>query len=160
MKLLILIATFIALEVPAFSQAAIKLTNRQFPDGGGSSKELDPDRRESTETFYDTSGAVTYKIRCKLDEHLQPVSGIYYNKAGKVFQKSAYKLDGQNRIVQEVVYDPKDRLVYTKTFEYGMRTRMIMGKQTTTSFLEKVYTYDARGQLKKVEQAGKGKKPR
>lgn len=155
MKLPVILAVFLALGSPSFAQAAKKLSNRQFPDGSGSSKEIDPSTREAIETFYDVSGRVTYKIRYKLDARLQPLSGIYYNSAGRVFQKSAYKLDPEDRIVQEVVYDAKDRLVCTKNFEYGMRTRMVEGKQTRSAYVEKVYIYDANGNLKNVEQSGR-----
>ena len=150
-----ILAVFLALGSTSFAQAAKKLSNRQFPDGTGSSKEVDPSTGESIETFYDVSGRVTYKIRYKLDARLQPVSGIYYNSAGRVFQKSAYKLDPEDRIIQEVVYDSRDRLVCTKNFEYGMRTQMVQGKQTRTAYVEKVYIYDANGRLKNVEQAGR-----
>lgn len=154
MKVLIILVAFLAFEASSFSQAAKKLTNRQYPDGTGSSNEIDPEKRESVETFYDTAGQVIYKILYKLDSRLKPVSGIYYNKKGQVFQKSAYKLDGQDRIIQEVVYDPKDRLVCTKNYEYGMRNRTRQGETTSVAYVEKVYVYDSTGRLKNVEQAG------
>ena len=77
------------------------------------------------------------------------MSGIYYNAAGVVFQKSSYKLDGADRIVQEVVYDSKDRLVCTKNFIYGTRAG-----QTKVIGID---LYDSNGVLVRP-QKGSGKK--
>lgn len=151
----ILIATLCALILPSFAQAGKKVTNRQFPDGTGSSKSLDSEKRESIETVYDTAGRMVYRIRYKLDHRMQLVSGIYYNKLGKIFQKSAYRLDPQDRIIQEVVYDSKDRLVCTKNYEYGVRTQWVQGRPTQSTFVERVSVYDSQGRLKTTTQTGK-----
>ena len=143
------IIALLALSTFAFAAPAKKITNREFPDRSGSSKEIDPDKRQSIETFYDQSRKPTYKIVYKLDERLQPMSGIYYNAAGVVFQKSSYKLDGADRIVQEVVYDSKDRLVCTKNFIYGTRAG-----QTKVIAID---LYDSNGVLVRP-QKGSGKK--
>lgn len=143
------IIVFLALSTFAFAAPAKKITNREFPDRSGSSKEIDPDKRQSIETFYDQSRKPTYKIVYKLDERLQPISGIYYNGAGVVFQKSTYKLDGADRIIQEVVYNSKDRLVCTKNFIYGTRAG-----QTKVIGID---TYDSNGVLIRPQQSG-GKK--
>ena len=139
------IIVLLALSTFAFAAPAKKITNREFPDHSGSSKEIDPDKHQSIETFYDSSRKPTYKIVYKLDERLQPVSGIYYNAAGTVFQKSTYKLDGADRIIQEVVYDAKDRLVCTKNFIYGTRAG-----QTKVIGID---TYDSNGTLIRPQQA-------
>lgn len=143
------IIVFLALSTFAFAAPAKKITNREFPDRSGSSKEIDPDKRQSIETFYDQSRKPTYKIVYKLDERMQPMSGIYYNGAGVVFQKSTYKLDGADRIIQEVVYNSKDRLVCTKNFIYGTRAG-----QTKVIGID---TYDSNGVLIRPQQSG-GKK--
>ena len=133
---LLLIPTLVFAGLPAK-----KVTTRLFPDGSGSTKEIDPEKRQSTETFINSSGKMTYKIIYQLDERLQPISGIYYNPQDKVFQKSTYKTDGADRIIQEVVYDAKDRPVYTKNFIFGTKS----GK----SALVGVDIYDANGTLMK-----------
>ncbi len=132
------------LAIPALAFAGLpakKVSTRLFPDGTGSTKEIDPEKRQSIETFINSSGKMTYKIVYQLDERLQPLSGIYYNAQNKVFQKSSYKVDGADRILQEVVYDAKDRLACTKNFIYGTRS----GK----SALVGVDIYDANGVLMK-----------
>ncbi len=142
----------VLLALSAFAVAAPpakKISNREFPDGSGSSKQIDPDKHQSIEIFYDAGRKPTYKIVYKLDERLQPMSGIYYNNAGVVFQKSTYKLDGADRIVQEVVYDAKDHLVCTKNFIYGTRAG-----QTKVIGID---TYDSSGALVRPQQ-GSGKK--
>ncbi len=143
------IIVLLALCTFAFAVPAKKVTNREFPDGTGSSKEIDPDKHQSIEIFYDQSRKPTYKIVYKLDERLQPMSGIYYNAAGVVFQKSTYKIDGADRIIQEVVYDSKDNLVCTKNFIYGTRAG-----QTKVIGID---TYDSNGVLIRAPK-GSGKK--
>src|SRR5262245_42490706 len=100
----------------ALAAPAIRVTNTEYEDGTGSSKEVNPEKRESVETFFDThtdgkdaKRRQLYKIVCKLDDRLQPVSGIYYNNAGKIFQKSVYTLDGADHMIQEIVYNAKDQ---------------------------------------------------
>jgi hypothetical protein len=128
-----------ALTLTAWAAPALKITNRQFEDGGGSSKQVDPEKRQAIESFITATGKLQYRIIYSLDERLQPLSGVYYNAAGRVFQKSAYKLDGADRIIQEVVYDANDKLVCTKNYVYGSRS----GKDTVVA----VDTYDANGNL-------------
>src|SRR5687767_13927506 len=99
---LLILAT---LNLAVFGPPALKVTNRQYEDGSGSSKQLDPEKKQAIESFITGAGRLQYRIIYQLDERLQPLSGIYYNAAGRVFQKSAYKLDGSDRIIQEVVYD-------------------------------------------------------
>src|SRR5688572_25219717 len=125
--------------VSAWSAPALKVTNRQFEDGGGSSKQVDPEKRQAIESFITPTGKLQYRIIYQLDDRLQPLSGVYYNAAGRVFQKSAYKLDGADRIVQEVIYDANDKLVCTKNYVYGTRG----GKDTVVA----VDTYDPNGRL-------------
>ena len=137
MKSLLLIVSLFSIS--AYAAPALKITNRQFEDGGGSSKQVDPEKRQAIESFITGSGKLQYRIIYSLDERLQPVSGVYYNAAGRVFQKSAYKLDGADRIIQEVVYDAADKLVCTKNYVYGTRG----GKDTVVA----VDTYDANGNL-------------
>ncbi len=135
------------LAIPALAFAALpakKVSTRLFPDGTGSTKEIDPEKHQSTESFVDASGKMTYKIIYQLDERMQPLSGVYYNAVGKVFQKSAYKVDGADRIIQEVVYDAKDRLACTKNFIYGTRSNK--------SALIGVDIYDANGVLKQTQK--------
>jgi hypothetical protein len=127
------------LNLAAFGAPALKVTNRQYEDGSGSSKEIDPEKKQAIESFITGTGRLQYRIIYQLDDRLQPVSGVYYNAAGRVFQKSAYKLDGSDRIIQEVVYDGSDRLVCTKNYIYGTRG----GKDTVVG----VDTYDPNGKL-------------
>lgn len=129
----------LALSAVALGVPPIRITNREFPDGSGSSKETDPAKHQSTETFYDASRRMTSKIVCKLDERHQPVSGIHYNAKGVIYQKSAYKLDGEDRIIQEVIYDAQDRLLGTKNYNYGTRN----GRAVVVT----VDTYDSNGNL-------------
>jgi hypothetical protein len=75
----------------------------------------------------------------QLDDRLQPMSGIYYNAKNQVFQKCNYKLDGSDRIIQEVVYDPKGTLTGTNNYIYGTR-----GGQSTLIGVDR---YDANGNL-------------
>ena len=138
MKSILLILAMLSL--PAWSAPALKVTNRQFEDGGGSSKQVDPEKRQAIESFITGSGKLQYRIIYTLDERLQPVSGVYYNAAGRVFQKSAYRLDGADRIIQEVVYDPNDKLVCTRNYVYGTRA----GKNDTVVAVD---TYDPNGNL-------------
>ncbi len=129
-----------ALSMPLFSAPALKITNRQFEDGGGSSKQVDPEKKQSIESFITATGKLQYRIIYQLDDRLQPVSGVYYNAAGRVFQKSAYRLDGADRIIQEVIYDANDKLVCTKNYVYGSRG----GKDNTVVAVD---IYDANGNL-------------
>jgi hypothetical protein len=138
MKFLLLFLS--ALSFSAWGAPALKVTNRQFEDGGGSSKQVDPEKRQAIESFITGSGKLQYRIIYALDERLQPLSGVYYNAAGRVFQKSAYKLDGADRIIQEVVYDANDKLVCTKNYVYGTRG----GKENAVVAVD---TYDANGNL-------------
>lgn len=140
--------SLVALGAPG--QPASKVTNRQFPDGSGSSKQLDAEKRQSIESFIGPTGKLQYRIIYQLDERLQPLSGVYYNAAGRVFQKSAYKLDGADRIIQEVVYDANDKLVCTKNYVYGNRR----GKDNTVIAVD---TYDPNGNL--IVPAKKGGSP-
>jgi antitoxin component YwqK of YwqJK toxin-antitoxin module len=129
----------LALSAVTLADPPIRITNREFPDGSGSSKETDPSKRQATETFYDPSRRMTGKVVYKLDERLQPLSGIYYNAKGVIYQKSAYKLDGEDRIIQEVIYDAQGRLLGTKNYNYGTRN----GK----AIIVAVDTYDSNGNL-------------
>src|SRR5438552_15168834 len=77
MKTLIL---FLALVTVAAAIPPIRITNREYPDGSGSSRETDPSKQQSVETFYETayeSGRrvrrMTHKVIYKLDERLQPM---------------------------------------------------------------------------------------
>jgi hypothetical protein len=147
----ILLTILVALCLPAWSAPAIKVTNRQFEDGSGSSKQVDPEKKQAIESFITGAGKLQYRIIYSLDDRLQPISGVYYNAAGRVFQKSAYKLDGADRIIQEVIYDANDKLVCTKNFVYGSRG----GKDNTVVAVD---TYDANGNL--TGQPKKGAAPR
>lgn len=145
------LAIFIALTAVASAIPPIRVTNREYPDGSGSSRERDPSKRESTETFYDSRRRVTHKIVYKLDERLQPVSALLYNANGVLYQKSAYKLDGDDRIIQEVIYDAKDKLLGTKNYNYGTRNG--------SAIVVNVDTYDANGNLLQTPRLSKsGKK--
>jgi hypothetical protein len=149
--LLLILATF---NVAAFGAPALKVTNRQYEDGGGSSKEVDPEKKQAIESFITGAGKLQYRIIYQLDDRLQPLSGVYYNAAGRVFQKSAYKLDGADRIIQEVIYDGTDKLVCTKNYIYGTRG----GKDKVVA----VDTYDPNGRLiptvKKSSGGGGGRR--
>jgi hypothetical protein len=146
-----LLTILVALSLPAFAAPATKVTNRQFEDGSGSSKQVDPEKKQAIESFINGAGKLQYRIIYSLDDRLQPLSGVYYNAAGRVFQKSAYKLDGADRIIQEVIYDANDKLVCTKNFVYGSRG----GKDNTVVAVD---TYDANGNL--LAQPKKGAAPR
>ena len=144
---------FLALTAIASAEPPIRITNREFPDGSGSSREMDPSKRQSTETFYDSGRRVTHKIVYKLDERLQPVSAILYNAKGIVYQKSTYKLDGEDRIIQEVIYDAKGNLLGTKNYNYSTRNG--------SAIVINVDTYDANGNLIQTPRLSKsGKKTR
>lgn len=145
MKNFLLILT--ALCVPALGAPALKVTNRQFEDGSGSSKQVDPEKKQAIESFITGTGKLQYRIIYSLDDRLQPVSGVYYNAAGRVFQKSAYRLDGADRIIQEVIYDANDKLVCTKNYVYGTRG----GKDNT---IVAVDVYDANGNLQAQPRKG------
>ena len=147
------LAIFLALTALASALPPIRITNREYPDGSGSSREMDPSKRQSVETFYDSRRRVTKKIVYKLDERLQPVSALLYNANGVLFQKSAYKLDGEDRIIQEVIYDAKDRLLGTKNYNYTTRNG--------AAIVVNVDTYDANGNLLQTPRLSKsGKKSR
>ena len=128
-----------ALQTRTFAEPPIRVINREFPDRSGSSRIIDPSKRESTETFYDSSRRVTHKIVYRLDERLAPVSAIMYNAKGVIYQQSAYKTDGEDRIIQEVIYGPKDNLIGTKNYIYTIRTN--------GSIAVDVDTYDSNGNL-------------
>ena len=147
MKTLILLFALTAL---ASAVPAIRITNREYPDGSGSSRELDPTKHQSTESFYDSSRRLTHKVVCKLDERLAPVSAISYNAKGVVYQKSTYKLDGEDRIIQEVIYDAKGNLLGTKNYNYSFRN----GSSVAIS----VDTYDANGNLIQTPRLSKSSK--
>jgi len=142
----------LALSTVALAAPPIRITNREFPDGSGSSKETDPSKRESTETFYDARRVMTSKAVYKLDERLQPVSAIFYNAKGVIYQKSAFKVDGEDRVIQEVIYDAKGNLLGTKNFNYGTRN----GKSTVVT----VDWYDSNGNLIRTPRAAAPKKGR
>lgn len=145
------LSILIALTSLASALPPIRITNREYPDRSGSSRELDPSKRQSTETFYDSMRRVTHKIVYKLDERLQPVSALLYNAKGILYQKSAYKLDGEDRIIQEVIYDAKDKLLGTKNYNYGTRNG--------SAIVVNVDTYDANGNLLQTPRLSKsGKK--
>ena len=146
-----LIAFLLTLAAMASAAPALKITNRQFEDGGGSSKQVDAEKKQAIESFITGTGKLQYRIIYQLDERLQPISGVYYNAAGRVFQKSAYRLDGADRIIQEVVYDANDKLVCTKNYVYGNRG----GKDSTVVAID---TYDANGNLIPTKKAGGGRR--
>ncbi len=139
MKTSKVILLLLALSAAAFAEPTIRVINREYPDGSGSSRQIDPSKRESTETFYDSSRRMTHRIVYKLDERLAPVSAILYNAKGLIYQKSAYKTDGEDRVIQEVIYGPKDNLLGTKNYIYSMRSNGSIGVS--------VDTYDANGNL-------------
>ncbi len=144
-------AIFLALTALAAAIPPIRITNREFPDGSGSSREMDPSKRQSTEIFYDSRRRVTQKIVYKLDDRLQPVSALLYNASNVLFQKCTYKLDGEDRVIQEVIYDAKDRLLGTKNYNYGTRNG--------SAIVVNVDTYDANGNLLATPRMSKiGKK--
>ena len=136
MKPLMLLLSLTMLAVAAPSK---RVTNREYPDGSGSSKETDPDKHQAVETFYDPSGKITHKILYQLDERLQPQSAFYYDPKGRIYQKSAYKLDGADRVIQEVIYNAKDVLLCTKNYNYGTRNG--------STLVIDVDVYDAKGNL-------------
>lgn len=134
------ILTLFIVASTAFAVPAIKVSNREFPDGTWSSKEINPEKRRSIERFYTSGSKVAYQtILYQLDDRMQPMSGIYYNAKNQVFQKCTYKLDGADHIIQEVVYDAKGNLTGTNNFIYGTRA----GQST----LINVDRYDANGNL-------------
>jgi hypothetical protein len=144
---------FFALTALASAIPPIRITNREYPDGSGSSRETDPSKRQSTETFYDSSRKVTHKAVTKLDEHLAPVSAIFYNAKGVIYQKCTYRLDGEDRIIQEVIYDAKDNLLGTKNYTYGSRNG--------SAIVVNVDIYDANGNLIQTPRLSKsGKRTR
>ena len=146
--------TLIALLIiatTAFALPAKKVSNREFPDGTWSSKEIDPEKRQSIERFYTRGSKVAYQtVVYKLDARMQPESGIYYNGKNQVFQKCTYILDGADRIIQEIVYDARNALSGTNNYIYGTR-----GGQST---LINVDRYDANGVL--IPKAKVTKRPR
>ena len=141
---------FLALTALASAVPPIRITNRSYPDGSGSSREMDPSKRQSMETFYDSGRRVTHKVLYKLDERLQPVSAILYNAKGIIYQKSTYKLDGEDRVIQEVIYDPKGNLLGTKNYNYGTRNG--------GAIVVNVDTYDANGNLIQTPRLSKSAK--
>lgn len=150
MKIWILLLVF---ALPANAVPPIRITNREYPDGSGSSREMDPAKRQSTESFYDSSRKLTHRVVYQLDERLAPVSAISYNSKGVIYQKSAFKLDGEDRIIQEVIYDAKGTLLGTKNYLYSTRN----GGAIAVS----VDTYDANGNLIQTPRLSKsGKRTR
>lgn len=139
MRLVKHLLIFLALSAVAIAIPPIRLTNREYPDGSRSSREIDPIKHLSTESFFDPGLRLTHKLVCKLDERLAAVSAIMYNAKGVVMQKSTYKLDGEDRIIQEVIYDPRDNLLGTKNYHYSTRNG--------SSVVVSVDTYDANGNL-------------
>lgn len=146
---LLALATFASLALGA---PAKRVTHTEHEDGTGSSKEIDPEKRESTETFFNSQRKPMYKIVYKLDDRLQPQSGVYYNNAGKIFQKSTYTLDGADRMIQEVVYDGRDALVCTKNYIWGTR----FGKPA----LVKVEVYNKHGVKTRTQEGEKLRRSR
>ena len=150
MKTLIIFLTLTALAV---AKPTILVTVRRYPDGTSSEREIDPSKRESVETFYDSGKKLTHKIVYKLDERLEPVSAIMYNPKGVIYQKCAYKTDAEDRVIQEVIYGPRDNLLGTKNYIYSMRP----GGAISVS----VDTYDANGNLIQTPRLSKsGKRTR
>jgi len=147
MKTLIILFLF---SVASSAIPPIRITNREYPDGSGSSRETDPLKHTSTETFYDSNRRMTHKAVYKLDDRLAPVSAIFYNAKGLAYQKSTYKLDGDDRVIQEVFYDAKGNLLGTKNYTYGTRN----GKDTVVN----VDTYDANGNLIQTPRLSKSSK--
>jgi antitoxin component YwqK of YwqJK toxin-antitoxin module len=133
------LAALLASAVVALGIPPKRVTNREYPDGSGSSKETDPEKRQAIETFYSATGRVTHKVLYQLDERQQPVSAIFYDTKNRIYQKSAYKLDGEDRIIQEVIYDAKGNLLGTRNYNYGTRN----GRSTVID----IDTYDANGNL-------------
>ena len=122
MKILLTVLVMITLISPlGAAPRGIKVTNRQYPDGSGSSKLLDPEKRTAEETFVDSRGRTTHKIVYGLDERQQPASAHYYSAAGVLVYKATYKLDGADRIIQEVMMDKNGKLLYTRNYNYGTR---------------------------------------
>ncbi len=141
---------FLALSVIASALPPIRITNREYPDGSGSSRELDPLKKQSTESFYDSSRRLTHKVVQKLDERLAPVSAITYNAKDVITQKSTYKLDGEDRVIQEVIYDARGNLLGTKNYHYSIRNG--------TAVVIDVDTYDANGNLIQAPRYSKSSK--
>ena len=130
----------ILITASAFATPAKKVSNREFPDGTWSSKEIDPEKAQSIERFYTRGSKVAYQtVVYKLDPKQHPESGIYYNAKNQIFQKCTYILDGEYRIIQEIVYDSRNTLTGTNNYIYGTR-----GGQST---LINVDRYDANGVL-------------
>lgn len=127
-----------------------RVTNREYPDGSGSSKETDPEKRQAVETFFGPTRKVTHKVIYQLDERLQPLSAIFYDPKNIVYQKSTFKLDGEDRIIQEVNYDAKDRLIGTRNFTYGTRN----GSATVIN----VDSYDSNGNLIQSPRQGSSRR--
>ncbi len=144
------LALLLALSSTVLAEPAIRIINREFPDGSRSSRYIDSSKRESTETFLDSSLRLTHKVVYKLDDRLAPVSAIMYNSKGVIYQKSAYKTDGEDRVIQEVIYGPKDNLLGTKNYIYSQRG----GGGIAVS----VDTYDANGNLIQTPRLSKSGK--
>lgn len=147
MKTLIALLSLTALAAAAPMK---RVTNREYPDGSGSSKETDPEKRQAVETFFGPTRKVTHKVIYQLDERLQPLSAIFYDPKNIVYQKSTFKLDGEDRIIQEVNYDAKDRLIGTRNFTYGTRN----GSATVIN----VDSYDSNGNLIQSPRQGSSRR--
>ncbi len=152
MKTLPALLSACLLSATALAVPAVRVTNTEHNDGSGSSKEVDPEKRQSVESFFDAGHKPVYKIVYQLDDRLQPVSGIYYNNAGKIFQKSTYTLDNADHMIQEIVYDAKDSLVCTKNYIWGTR----YGQPK----LLEVQVYDRNGNLSNSQKRGSAYKGR
>lgn len=141
--ILLALTTASAVAVPS-----IKVMNRQFPDGSGSSKTVNRDTRTAEEIFVDSNRKMTHKITYTLDDRLQPLTASYFNIKGVLQYTATYKLDGADRIAQEVVTDPKGKLLYTRNYHYGSKN----GKSIVTG----IDVYDDQNRL--LPPPGKKKK--
>ena len=144
MKTALALLCLSTLALTAHAERAVRVTNTEHNDGSWSSKEVDPEKKQTTEMFYTAARKLNYKIIYQLDDRLQPVSGLYYNKLGKVFQKSTYTLDGADHMIQEIVYDARDSLVCTKNYIWGTRYGQ--------AALLEVQVYDRMGRLTKTQK--------
>lgn len=143
----------LALTTFAFAGGpAKKVINRQFEDGTGSSKTVDPEKMTAEEVFMDARGKVTHKVTYLLDEHQKEISALFYTAAGALSYKATYKRDGADRIVQEIVTDPNGKLLYTRNYNYGSRN----GRSIVLS----IDLYDDQNRLVPPPAKGKGKAKR
>jgi len=148
--ILLALSAYASAAPPIPAEPMLRATLRRYPDGSESARVQDPSKQQSTETFYDSRKRMTHKVVYKLDERLQPISGIFYNPKGVIYQKCAYKLDGQDRVIQEVIYDGKDKLLGTKNYHYGTRNGI--------RIVVDVDTYDSNGNLIQTPRLSKNTK--